>query len=163
VSTIELRPATAADAPRLSEIVQAAYGPYVERLGRPRPMLDDYAEVISRDQVIVASRGGELVGLVVLQVGDEGFVVDNVAVDPVHKGTGVGRALLERGEAEARRAGFDSIALYTHELMTENLALYTRIRLRRVRPSVDRRRVPRLPAQAASCRLTLHSRGAQLR
>ena len=66
-------------------------------------------------------------GLVVLQVGDEGFVVDNVAVDPVHKGTGVGRALLERGEAEARRAGFDSIALYTHELMTENLALYTRI------------------------------------
>jgi ribosomal protein S18 acetylase RimI-like enzyme len=127
VSTIELRPATAADAPRLTEIVQAAYGPYVERLGRPRPMLDDYAEVISRDQVIVASRVGDVVGLVVLQVGDEGFVVDNVAVDPVHKGTGVGRALLERAEAEARRAGFDSIALYTHELMTENLALYTRI------------------------------------
>ena len=85
------------------------------------------AEVISRDQVIVASRVGDVVGLVVLQVGDEGFVVDNVAVDPVHKGTGVGRALLERAEAEARRAGFDSIALYTHELMTENLALYTRI------------------------------------
>jgi hypothetical protein len=42
VSTIELRPATAADAPRLTEIVQAAYGLYVE--------------VISRDQVIVASR-----------------------------------------------------------------------------------------------------------
>ena len=56
MSTIELRPATAADAPRLAEIVQAAYGPYVERLGRPRPMLDDYAEVISRDQVVVAPR-----------------------------------------------------------------------------------------------------------
>ena len=122
-----LRPATPGDVPRLTEIVQAAYGPYVERLGRPRPMLDDYAEVIARDQVIVATRDDEPVGLVVLQVGDEGFVVDNVAVDPAHKGTGVGRALLERAEAEARRSGFDSIALYTHELMTENLALYTRI------------------------------------
>ena len=30
-------------------------------------------------------------------------------------------------EAEARRAGFDSIYLYTHEKMTENLALYSRI------------------------------------
>jgi hypothetical protein len=49
-------PATAADAPRLTEIVQAAYGLYVERHGRPRPMLDDYAEVISRDHVIAASR-----------------------------------------------------------------------------------------------------------
>ena len=90
-------------------------------------MLDDYTEVIARDQVIVATRDDELVGLVVLQVGDEGFVVDNVAVDPAHEGTGVGRALLERAEAEARRSGFDSIALYTHELMTENLALYKRI------------------------------------
>jgi ribosomal protein S18 acetylase RimI-like enzyme len=127
VSAIELRPATRADAPRLTEIVQAAYGPSVECLGRPRPMLDDYAEVVGRDQVIAASRGGEVVGLVVLQVGAEGFVVDNVAVDPALHGTGVGRALLERAEAEARRAGFDSIALYTHEGMTENLALYKRI------------------------------------
>jgi hypothetical protein len=27
----------------------------------------------------------------------------------------------------ARRKGFDSIYLYTHELMSENLALYSRI------------------------------------
>ena len=127
MSEIELRPARPGDAPRLTDIVQAAYGHYVERLGRPRPMLDDYAEVIRRDQVVVAERGGAVVGLVVLQDGDEGFVVDNVAVDPAHKGSGVGRALLERAEAEARRAGFDSVALYTHERMTENLALYERI------------------------------------
>jgi ribosomal protein S18 acetylase RimI-like enzyme len=45
----------------------------------------------------------------------------------VHQGSGVGRALLERAEVAARRAGFDSIYLYTHERMTENLALYSRI------------------------------------
>jgi ribosomal protein S18 acetylase RimI-like enzyme len=116
-----------ADVPRLTELVQAAYGHYVERLGGPpRPMVDDYADVVRRNQVIVAERGGMLVGIVVLGIDDEGLFVDNVAVDPSHQGSGVGRALLEHAESEARRQGFDSIYLYTHELMTENLALYSR-------------------------------------
>ena len=66
-------------------------------------------------------------GLIVLRVEDEGFLVDNVAVDPSAQGSGVGRALLEYAEGAARRAGFESIYLYTHERMTENLALYSRI------------------------------------
>jgi GNAT superfamily N-acetyltransferase len=41
--------------------------------------------------------------------------------------TGVGKALLEFAEAEARRLGYDSIHLSTHEKMTENQALYARI------------------------------------
>ncbi len=128
MSGVRLRPATAADVPRLTEVVQAAYGHYVERLGRPpRPMTDDYADVVHSSRVTVAERGSEIVGLVVLGVSDEGFVVDNVAVDPSHQGSGVGRALLEHAEVAARRAGFDSISLYTHERMTENLALYSRI------------------------------------
>jgi N-acetylglutamate synthase-like GNAT family acetyltransferase len=77
--------------------------------------------------VIVAERGGEILGLVVVGVDDEGFLVDNVAVDPSHQGTGVGKALLEHAEIAAHDAGFDSIYLYTHERMTENLRLYSRI------------------------------------
>lgn len=123
-----LRPATAADVPRLSELVEAAYRHYVERLGRPpRPMTDDYAEVVRNYRVTVAEREGEMVGAIVLGVGTEGFLVDNVAVHPSHQGSGVGRALLEHAEDAARHAGFDSIYLYTHERMTENLALYSRI------------------------------------
>lgn len=123
-----LRPATVADVPRLTELVHAAYGHYVERLGGPpRPMTDDYADVVRSHRVIVAERGGEIIGLIVLGVSDEGFLVDNVAVDPSHQGGGVGWALLKRAEVEARRAGFDSIYLYTRERMTENLALYSRI------------------------------------
>jgi ribosomal protein S18 acetylase RimI-like enzyme len=90
-------------------------------------MTDDYADVVRSCQVTVAEREGEVVGLIVLAVGDEGFVVDNVAVDPSHHGSGVGRALLEHAEVAAQKAGFDSISLYTHERMTENLALYARI------------------------------------
>jgi ribosomal protein S18 acetylase RimI-like enzyme len=127
VGDLALRPATMADAERLGEVTRAAYGHYVERLGRPpRPMTDDFAAVVRDHAVTVAERGGEVVGLIVLGVDDEGFVVDNVAVDPAHRGTGVGRALLVHAEAAARREGFDSIYLYTHELMTENQALYAR-------------------------------------
>jgi ribosomal protein S18 acetylase RimI-like enzyme len=112
----------------LAELVKASYGHYVERLGGPpRPMLDDYADVVRRMSVTVAERDGAVAGLIVLGVDEEGFFVDNVAVDPSQQGSGVGRSLLEHAETEARRRGFDSIYLYTHERMTENLALYSRV------------------------------------
>jgi ribosomal protein S18 acetylase RimI-like enzyme len=125
---VSFRSATAADVPRLTELVRAAYGHYVERLGGlPGPMTEDYAEVVRSHRVTVTERGGRILGLVVLGVSDEGFYVHNVAVDPSHQGTGVGKALLEHAESAARNAGFDSIYLYTHERMVENLALYSRI------------------------------------
>ncbi len=116
------------DVPKVSALVNAAYGHYVERLGMlPRPMTEDYSEVITNQQVTVAESPGTIAGVIVLTVDDEGFLVDNVAVDPSYREKGLGRALLEFAEAEARQAGFDSIYLYTHEKMTENLALYSRI------------------------------------
>jgi ribosomal protein S18 acetylase RimI-like enzyme len=126
--TVELRHATAEDVPALEELVDAAYGHYVERIGgRPRPMNDDYAEVVRSHRVMVAERGGHVVGLIVLDLSDADPVIDNVAVSPPHQGTGVGRALLEHAEDIARNEGFESVRLYTHERMVENLALYERI------------------------------------
>jgi len=122
------RSAIGADVSKVAALVNAAYGHYVERIGIvPRPMTDDYAEVIANRRVTVAESHGTIVGVIALTVNDEGFLIDNVAVDPSHRGKGLGKALLEFAEAEARRAGFDSIYLYTHEKMTENLALYSRI------------------------------------
>jgi ribosomal protein S18 acetylase RimI-like enzyme len=123
-----LRRAVQADAAAVAELVNAAYGHYVERIGMlPGPMTEDYDEVIRSSQVTVAERDGVIAGVLVLRVTDEGFLIDNVAVHPSSRGRGLGRALLELAEAEARRAGFDSVYLYTHEGMTENLALYARI------------------------------------
>jgi ribosomal protein S18 acetylase RimI-like enzyme len=137
--TARLRPATEADVPRLAELVDAAYGIYVERIGRPpRPMTDDYATVVRDKQVTVAEEGGVVVGLVVLATTDEGFEVDNVAVDPGSQRVGVGRALLEHAEAEAMGSGFDSIYLYTHELIVERIALYERVGY----AEYDRRPIP---------------------
>lgn len=123
-----LRPATADDVPQLTELVDAAYGHYVERIGHPpRPMTEDYGKVVRDRQVLVAERDGVMAGLIVLGPAEEGFLVDNVAVRPRHQGSGVGRSLLEHAEVAARDAGFDSLYLYTHEKMTENQALYSRI------------------------------------
>jgi ribosomal protein S18 acetylase RimI-like enzyme len=123
-----LRRAQAEDAQAVAALVDAAYGHYVERIGfRPRPMTDDYTQVIRDKRVTVAEAEAAIVGVIVLGADDEGFFIDNVAVHPSHHGTGVGRSLLEFAEAEARRTGFDSIYLYTHEQMTENIALYSRI------------------------------------
>jgi ribosomal protein S18 acetylase RimI-like enzyme len=127
---MRLRPATDDDAAQVREIVRAAYAKYVERMGRePRPMTQDYADVIRDLDVTVAEVDGEIVGLVALEYDDEeqGFMVDNVAVAPARHGSGVGRALLEHAEREARRRGHEEILLYTHSTMTENLALYERI------------------------------------
>jgi ribosomal protein S18 acetylase RimI-like enzyme len=90
-------------------------------------MIENYAEVIANRRVTIAEHHGAIVGVIVLTVDDEGFLIDNVAVDPSVRGRGLGRALLKFAEAEARRAGFDSIHLDTHEKMTENLAIYSRI------------------------------------
>jgi ribosomal protein S18 acetylase RimI-like enzyme len=122
------RSAVMADAPEVAALVNAAYRHYVERIGMlPRPMTDDYAEVIANRRVTVAESHGAIVGVVVLAVDGEGFLIDNVAVHPSLRGKGLGKALLEFAEAEALSAGFDSIYLYTHEKMTENLALYSRL------------------------------------
>jgi ribosomal protein S18 acetylase RimI-like enzyme len=123
-----LRPAVAADAASVTDLVHAAYGHYVQRIGMlPGPMRADYAEVIGAADVTVADEDGALVGVVVLRITDDGFLIDNVAVHPSRQGSGLGRMLLEHAEVAARRAGFDSVYLYTHEKMTENLALYARI------------------------------------
>jgi N-acetylglutamate synthase-like GNAT family acetyltransferase len=123
-----LRAATDADAAEVATLVDDAYAHWVERLGTvPRPMTEDYAEVIRERRVTVAESDGAIVGVLVLDVTDEGFVIDNVAVHPSVRGTGLGRTLLELAESEARRAGFNSIYLYTHEKAGDNIALYSRI------------------------------------
>jgi GNAT superfamily N-acetyltransferase len=128
METPSFRPAEASDALDVTELVNAAYGHYVERMGRrPAPMTENYAEVICNHRVTIAESQGALVGVIVLAVTDEGFLIDNVAVHPAHRGTGLGRALLEFAEAEARSSGFDSIYLFTNEKMAENLALYSKI------------------------------------
>lgn len=121
-----LRPARRTDVDGIVACVEAAYTPYIERIGRkPGPMLEDYAKVIEDRQVTVAESKGIVAGVLVLAPTPEGLLLENVAVLPSHRG--IGKALLQYAESEARRQGFPFLYLYTHEKMTENQALYAKI------------------------------------
>lgn len=126
--SVRLRPADQRDVDALAALVHDAYVHYVERIGRePGPMTKDYRDVIDERQVTVAEDEDGIAGVVVVGPSDDGFLIDNVAVQPSKQGTGIGRKLLERAEEQARAAGYDSIYLYTNEEMTENQALYKRL------------------------------------
>ena len=101
------RPAAAADAAAVARCVEAAYSPYVERIGeRPGPMLDHYPQVVRDHRVFVVESGGEIAGAIVL-IEERGTVLlDNVAVLPSRQGEGIGRRLMLLAEEEARRLGY---------------------------------------------------------
>lgn len=87
-------------------------------------MLEDYREVVERTRVSVLIVENRLAGLVVLEVTDEGFLLNNVAVHPSQKGKGFGSQLLCFAEQEAIRKGFESMYLYTNVKMLQNQAIY---------------------------------------
>lgn len=120
-----IRLATPPDQPEVEAIVAAAYSPYIARIGqKPGPMLDDYAGLIAANQVYVT--GTPIAGLIVLVDEPDHLLLDNIAVAPEAKGQGIGRRLLQFADAEAHRRGHRELRLYTHEMMTENVALYAR-------------------------------------
>jgi ribosomal protein S18 acetylase RimI-like enzyme len=125
---MSIRLATPSDVPEIVRVVDAAYSPYIPRMRRkPGPMLDDYPARVQSGTAWVFDADGALAGLLVLLDGADHLLLENIAVDPVHHGTGVGRALLQFTEAEAVRRGYSEVQLYTHQTMTENIALYLRI------------------------------------
>jgi len=133
-----IRVARADDEPEIRRCIDAAYSPYVERIGKPpAPMFDDYAELISRGVVRVASRGDRLDGMIVMWSERDHLYVDNVAVHPNARGTGVGGALLIEAELQARRSGHDEIRMYTNAAMVENIDYYCRKGFRETHRSMD--------------------------
>lgn len=123
-----IRPATSGDLAAVEDIVGQAYAKYVPRIGRkPAPMLDDYAALIAAGHVFVMSSNDGIEGLLVLIQESGGMLLDNVALRPEAQGHGYGRQLIAFAERFARDAGCESIRLYTHEKMTENIALYSRL------------------------------------
>ncbi len=122
-----VRAAVADDEPRIRSIVDAAYGPYVEAIGKPpAPMLDDYASLIADRRVEVAYSRGEIVGVLVSWPANEHLFIDNIAVTPAAHGHGVGGSLLDHASARAGASGLRELQLYTNVAMTQNLDYYPR-------------------------------------
>ncbi|NIE78517.1 GNAT family N-acetyltransferase [Pantoea sp. Tr-811] len=126
--TLTLRKAQPADVEAITALVQAAYSPYIERIGKaPAPMLDDYRQVLADCDVQVAVQGLQVVGVLVMECEGEQMLLANVAVLPACKGQGIGKALMTFCETHALQAGCKAVRLYTHERMTENIEIYHKL------------------------------------
>ncbi|EPD61553.1 GNAT family N-acetyltransferase [Streptomyces sp. HGB0020] len=119
----EIRVAVAADVPAVKAVTDAAYHPYIERIGVvPVPMRADHVANVAAGRVFVT--GDPVVGLVVLEEHEDHLFLDSIAVHPEAHGQGVGRRLLRFVDARARALGLPEVRLYTNAMMWENQKIY---------------------------------------
>jgi N-acetylglutamate synthase-like GNAT family acetyltransferase len=121
-----IRKAVNSDAEALTECMHEAYKIYLSRLGGKNlpPMEVDYEEEIRSYPIWIAESNETLVGGLILMPEDEYMTIANIAVHPKFQGNGLGRSLLDFGEARAKRIGYSEMRLATHILLAENLSLY---------------------------------------
>ncbi|MFF7869396.1 GNAT family N-acetyltransferase [Streptomyces qaidamensis] len=132
----EIRPAGPADVPVVADVIDAAFRPYIERIGRvPQPMEEDHAANVTAGKVFVT--GHPVTGLVVVEAFADHLFLDTLAVHPTAHGGGMGRRLLRFVEAHARALGLPEVRLYTNALMRENQQIYPRYGYEPVERRVD--------------------------
>ena len=124
--TAAIRPATADDAPGLTACIDAAYAPYVAMGLDLPPVSEGIAADIRDHHVWVAKQSDQIVGGVVLVLGDAAHLA-NLAVHPDAGGQGLGQALIATATNAARAAGYDRLYLATHHKMTGTQAFYRRL------------------------------------
>jgi len=123
---LSIRQATAADLPSIKALIDAAYTRYLTRMDKPpAPMLRDYGPSIEDGTTWVT--GSPIAAVLTLYPREDHLLVENVAVHPDAQGRGLGGALLDFAEREATRRGLTRMALVTHEVMTENQAIYAHL------------------------------------
>ena len=120
--------ATAIDLHNVKTCARLAYTKYLARMDRqPAPMVADFAHQIALGQIYVATSGSLFSGFVVFYKESDHIHLENIAVMPESSGKGIGKALIEFVEQCAHDAEINAIELYTNEVMTENIAIYTRL------------------------------------
>jgi ribosomal protein S18 acetylase RimI-like enzyme len=126
-----MRRATAADLDEIHAIIQAAYAKYLSRMPKPpAPVLRDYTPYIEQGAVWVT--GQPITGLISLTPAGDSLLIENIAVHPAAQGTGLGTTLMRFAEQQANQRHLPRLTLYTHEVMTENQAIYAHLGYREI-------------------------------
>ncbi len=136
-----IRPAGPSDLPAIRALTGSAYARYRDRMNAvPAPVRNDYEAEAAAGQIWVlslddsvpaqnapAGEPPDIAGVIVLIETGGSLLIENVAVNPAAQGRGLGRRLMEFAEQQAQARGIGRMTLYTHEVMTENLAIYARL------------------------------------
>ncbi len=121
--------ADCSDRAAVETIVRDAYSQsIIARIGKPPgPMIDDYAALIRRrnGQRARGRAGDGIAAIIVLLPKSDHLLLDNIAVRPDRRGTGLGRRLIAFAESEARRLGYaETAALHPRNDGREYRALH---------------------------------------
>lgn len=122
--SLTLRHAVADDVPALTALIRAAYAIYDGRGIDLPPVSDGLDAVVAETPVILAEKGHQPLGAIVLRETPDALQVENLAVHPAASGQGIAKRLLAEAETIARAQGFDKLCLATHRDLTENISLY---------------------------------------
>jgi GNAT superfamily N-acetyltransferase len=131
-----IRNATAADLDALVRLLGVLFS--IEADFRPDPArqrrgLERMLEDPERRAVLVAERGGAVIGMATAQLvistaeGAPSAVVEDVVIEPAERGRGAGRALLEAIEAWARSRGATRMQLLADRENVAALRFYERM------------------------------------
>ena len=100
------------------------------------------AKTAKAEICFLAHDGYRITGCVFCEPGEDHLYVGKLAVDPEHQGKGIGRALMDRAEAEARQLGLAFLELGTRVELTENHRTFAAMGFRKHRehahPGFDR-------------------------
>lgn len=130
-SDIRIDPAGPDDAAEVLASMQRGFAEYHGSLQPPSSALDetvdDVRAAMARGGAFLARDGGRVVGSARYQLRPGYLYAERVAVDPGHRGRGVGAALMHAIEAAARAAGYGEVRLGVRASLAGNLRFYERL------------------------------------
>ena len=145
--TSVLRTATIGDAASIAATIAASFAQYRGKLVPESGAFRETAEGIAAEfargaSAIVAERGGEMLGCVLVEEMEGDLYFGRLSVRPLARGRGLARRLIEAVEGEARRRGLAGVRLGVRIVLTENQRLFAslgyRETSREAHPGFDR-------------------------
>jgi GNAT superfamily N-acetyltransferase len=131
IVTVRRAPPDFTDWERVRALILDAFAYMEGRINPPSSALRLTAQSMKADAekgaLLLAERGGEVVGCVFAQVKGDALYIGKLAVRPGLQGAGIGRKLVDAARAEARRLGLGMLELQTRVELTENHATFARM------------------------------------
>jgi N-acetylglutamate synthase-like GNAT family acetyltransferase len=123
-----IRAARADEAEAVVALIQRAFGEYRGKLRPESGALLETPETLKAAMktgtILLAERAGRILGCVSVRRKDDCAYAGRLAVEPMERGIGVGRALLTAAEAVARQMGTDRLRVDVRLKLRDNRAFF---------------------------------------